>query len=160
MRPEKRNESKPEHLSEKPEQWLRERLEPPPSQVGRVVRCAFDEERFTPHPFRWGLAGALLSALVMALAFAALALREPAHPRAAEAVRYGAKVPVATITNASGKVELLLPPDWQRPLGPVSPETPHGRPPSGRVRLFNSDGCLAAVLPDGGVRYYIVGGDT
>ncbi len=136
------------------ESWLREGLAPSEDQVRRVVRHALRTEP-GPEPTRrwdWRLPAAAAALGLLAWGFLSLGPhQEPQVIRRARAVQG----PVALITNASGEVELLVPATGPRDAA----RRPAGHAP-GVVEIFNRDGCMAAVLPEGRVRYWIIGGDT
>jgi hypothetical protein len=157
MRSENLDEKRQGPAPEGGEAWLRRRLQPDPRQVARVVRHALGGE---PSPAGgrspvWWL-GTATAVTLLAMAFLGLDLLRP-HPtqRSGETVRSGATT--ALITNASGRVEIITPrAPLQRGAEPEGDPAPQGW----TVRLFNSDGCLCAMLPNGPVRYYIIGGDV
>ena len=134
--------------------WLREGLAPAEGQVRRVVRRALraEPEHGPTRGWDWRLP-AVAAALAM-LAWGFLSLGPHQKPPVIRQARV-AQGHVALITNVSGQVELLVPAagfqDAARP--------PAGHAP-GVVEIFNRDGCMAAVLPEGRVRYWIIGGDT
>ena len=157
MRPENLDEKERGPGPDEADAWLRERLEPAPQQVARIVRHALRGERAPAarRPPIWALSAATAMALLV-LAFLGLDLFRPhLAPRGGETARSGATT--ARITNASGKVEMITPrASLQRDAEPARDPESRG----GTVRLFNSDGCLCAMLPSGPVRYYIIGGDV
>ena len=134
--------------------FLREGLAPRPDQVRRVVRHALSQESrgARSRSVGWRFPAAVTAMALLALGFAALSLHQRVRDRGGTGTRRGS---VALITNASGEVELVLP-------GGVTPGI--GRRPEGHARgvveVFNRDGCVAAVLPEGRARYLIIGGDT
>jgi hypothetical protein len=156
MNPEKRNgrsSVRDPDLNARVETWLRDGLEPEPQQLRRVVRHALaggTRTKAGPSPsWRVPLAACAMAALVLGFVLLGRYGRVPGEQGQAEPHR-----PAPLITNASGKVELVmpqssLPPDHE-PVGEMS----------GVVEVFNHDGCMAVVLPEGKVRYWIIGGDT
>ena len=138
------------------EDWLREGLAPEEDQVRRVVRHALRSEREAAPTRGWG-GGWRLPAAAAAMALLAwgfLSLSRPQKPQVIQQAHVVQR-PVALITNATGEVELVVP--YAGPL--ETARRPGGRAP-GVVEIFNRDGCMAAVLPEGRVRYLIIGGDT
>jgi hypothetical protein len=133
--------------------WLRDGLEPEPARVRRLVRHALTgEDRGEAGrglSWRLPLAACAMAALVLGFVVMGRHGKAPGEPGRAESHR-----PVPLITNASGTVELVMPqnslPPVHEPVGEVS----------GVVEVFNRDGCMAVVLPEGKVRYWIIGGDT
>lgn len=136
------------------ERWLRERLAPTEDQVRRVVGHALrpESEAAPARGLEWRVPAAAAALALLAWGFIALGLRQRLQGTGQPPARHG---PVALITNASGEVELVL---------PAAPSTAADRRPAGPapgvVEIFNRDGCLAAVLPEGRVRYWIIGGDA
>jgi hypothetical protein len=88
------------------------------------------------------------------LAWGFLSLGPHQKPQVIQQARV-ARGSVALITNASGAVELVLP----AAASQDAVRRPAGHAPC-VVEIFNRDGCMAAVLPEGRVRYWIIGGDT
>jgi hypothetical protein len=137
------------------EEWLRASLAPPDRQVRRVVRHALLAERKAEARMGWGwrLSATTVALAMLALGFATLNLRQ--KPREVGHGPIGDR-PAALITNASGRIELVRPEEVSARGAELGLES-H---PVGVVEIFNRDGCLAAVLPEGRVRYLIIGGDT
>jgi hypothetical protein len=134
------------------ETWLREGLEPEPQQVRRVVRHALSDgvHAETGPSLSWRLPLAACAMVALVLGFVLLGRHGQAP---GESERAPAR-PTPLITNASGAVELVMP----KASAPPSREPVSGR--SGVIEVFNRDGCMAVVLPEGRVRYWIIGGDT
>jgi hypothetical protein len=135
--------------------WLREGLDPTDEQVRRVVgRALLAEPEGVPRE-RWGwrLSAAVAALAMLAFGFAALILtqkqREKGRPQEGHH-------PVALITNVSGRIKLVRP----QTVSERGAELGLGSHRDGVVEIFNRDECLAAVLPEGKVRYLIIGGDT
>jgi hypothetical protein len=139
--------------------WLRESLAPSREQVDRVVRHALEsaEAARTGRRLYWGLAAAAALLGLLVWVSVARAVRVEPAKQPAEMARERGAVAIPTITNTSGDVQLLLPPGWEAQGGRASAK---GIQEIGRAEVFNSDGCVAAVLPKGRIRYYIIGGDA
>jgi|WetSurMetagenome_2_1015567.scaffolds.fasta_scaffold01371_10 hypothetical protein len=135
------------------ETWLRDGLEPEPQQVRRVVRHALRGEAATvsTHALGWRLPLAAGAMAALVLGFVLLGRHGKAP---GEAGPQASHRPAPLITNVSGTVELVMPQDSLPPV-----HEPVGEA-SGVVEVFNRDGCMAVVLPEGKVRYWIIGGDT
>ena len=134
--------------------WLREGLAPEEDQVRRVVRHALrtDPGLATARGWDWRLPAATAALALLAWGF--LSLDRHQKPQVNQQARV-VQSPVALITNASGAVELVLPAAASQDAS----QRPGAHAP-GVVEIFNRDGCMAAVLPEGRVRYWIIGGDT
>ena len=156
MNPEKRNgrtSVRDPDPNAQVETWLRDGLEPEPQQVRRVVHQALADGAHTEagRGFSWRmpLAACAIAALVVGFVLMSRYGKAPGEPG-----RAGSRRPAPLITNVSGTVELVMPqsslPPVHEPVGEVS----------GVVEVFNHDGCMAVVLPEGKVRYWIIGGDT
>jgi hypothetical protein len=156
MNPEKRNgrtSVRDPDPNAQVETWLRDGLEPEPQRVRRVVSHALRGEAATVGPsalgWRLPLAACAMAALVLGFVLLGRYGKGPGEPG-----RTASRRPAPLITNASGTVELVMPqnslPPVHEPVGEVS----------GVVEVFNRDGCMAVVLPEGKVRYWIIGGDT
>lgn len=135
------------------DRWICEGLEPEPARVRRVVRHALQEGALARPAREFGWRVPVAACAVMALVLGFIVLGR--HAKGPEtSLQTAGRRPAALITNASGTVELVVPPT------PVPPfHTPTGEV-TGVVEVFNRDGCMAVVLPSGGVRYWIIGGDT
>ena len=138
------------------DRWLRDGLAPGAGQVGRVVSRALSvPETGAAAGLRraWPLAAGLL--LVLALAgLVAVRLREHAIP----APGAGSHAPVEriTITNASGRVELLYPPALQ-PAREASAGALPGKPLCNV--LYNRGGVVALAVCNGTPQYWVAGGE-
>jgi len=154
MDSENRNARMPVRAPDPVDGWLREGLAPEEDQVRRVVRHALRAEPgLAPaRGWDWRLPAAAASLALLAWGF--LFLSHHQKPQVIQQAHI-VQSPVALITNASGAVELVLPPAPSQDA--VRRPGAHAQ---GVVEIFNRDGCMAAVLPEGRVRYWIIGGDT
>ena len=144
-----------EERSKKPrraqvDDWLLERLDPPRQSVERVIRRALQQEP-NPRPDHSHLGRRLLAAAatVSAVAIAVTLVvrdRNGTH-------QDGALVP--TITNESGRVELIRPSPVRDQLSEKEPSRLSGPPV-----IFNEAGVIAAIIPGKEPRLLLRGGKS
>jgi hypothetical protein len=138
------------------DRWLRDGLAPGAERVSRVVSRAqsLPETGAAPGLRRaWPIAAGFLLILAI-VGIVALRLRREAKP----APDAGTLAPVEriTITNASGRVELLYPPSLQ-PGWEASPGTRPARPLCNV--LYNRGGVVAMAVCNGAPQYWVAGGE-
>jgi hypothetical protein len=138
------------------DRWIRDGLAPGAERVARVVSGAlsFSETGAASGLRRaWPLAAGFMLILAI-VGFVALRLRREVKPAPVAGVR--APVERITITNVSGRVELLYPPSMQ-PGREVHPGAHPGQPLCNV--LYNRGGVVALAVCNGAPQYWVAGGE-